>query len=438
MKPWTLLSLLLASSPLASANGGGYFRGGTENTGDLTGFQPEHTEKIRMVDEKLTVDLGNKEAAVDIRYVMKNETDKTVKVRFGFPVEESFDDDLNEDRSPVQNGGKGAKAKLKYCQDYVITAGGKKVAAEWKAEEKKPNQDDEFRGIAGWLVSEVRFAPGQEIPVTINFTSTYPFEESSVSDDSHTGPGIFKYRLSSAACWAGTIGTGKIVLRPKGIDPAELKVLKPVNRFKKSGDEWVWEFTDLEPTLADDLQVEARPEEQSFNSGEYTERGGKWSVMHANYTITASSTLPPSKDHDYRPQNVKEPWGQKAWSEGAPGSGAGEWLELKPEVPKPLLSIHIHPGYWKETYGENVNLFTANARPKKIHVELNGEHRFNVDVPDEREVFRIPITGYTKPVKTVKLTFLEVYKGEFYEDLCLSGIRLSVRLDKKPKVQHAR
>ncbi len=419
-----LLSLL--GSPLLFANGGGYFRGGVERSGSVTGFEPEQTENIRMLDEKLTVAFGREEASVEIRYLMRNESDKKVKVRFGFPVEESLGDDLNEDGSTVGSGpsGKG----IDYTKNYHLTVGGKTTTAKWQAE-PKPAVDQRFKTIAGWLVSEITFQPGEEKPLLITFISLYPKEEVSVSDDSFTAASIFKYRLSSAACWAGTIGTGRIVLKPSGTNPSELKVIKPVNRFKKEGDEWIWNFSDLEPTLADDLEIEVSPEERSYNN-EYTQRGGQWSVAHTNYKVTASSTLPKNGEFSYEASNVKERYGDKAWSEGASGPGIGEWLELKPEAPKSLAAIEIRPGYTK--------LFLDNGRPKKIRIDLNGEYSFNVDVPDREESFKFQIPAYGKSVHTARLTFIDVWKGRKYEDLCVGSVTLHAKLDKKPKIQQAR
>ena len=61
-----------------------------------------------------------------------------------------------------------------------------------------------------------------------------------------------------------------------------------------------------------------------------------------------------------------------------------------------------------------------------------------MDIPDSKEVCRIPITGYTKPVKKIRLTFEEVWPGTKFEDLCVSGVRLDVKLDKKPKLEPSR
>lgn len=106
---------LVCSVSAAFANGGGYFRGGVEKAGDLTGFEPKATENIRMLDEKLTIKLGPKEADVEIRYLMRNITDKKVNVRFGFPVEESFDTaEWSVDRRKPLDGN-----SLSYCKNYI-------------------------------------------------------------------------------------------------------------------------------------------------------------------------------------------------------------------------------------------------------------------------------------------------------------------------------
>jgi hypothetical protein len=422
------------------ANGGGYFRGGVEHAGDVQGFEPKATENIRIIDEKLTVRLGPGEADVEVRYLMRNATANRVTVRFGFPVEESFD---NNDFIPQAERAAQTWKEPKYCQGYQISAGGKAVKAKWQDEQKptrKEAADPRFKGIAGWLVSEMTFVGGEEKPVLIRFRSSYPHSAYSVSEDGRASAAIFRYRLSSAACWAGTIGSGRIVLKPAGIDPAELKVLKPVNRFRKQGDSWVWDFENLEPTLADDLEIEAVAAVNSYGRSlregdrnspqvDYLERGGKWSMLHSNYTAKASSVLRSDGDLSYAVANLHDNDPGNVWSEGAPGPGVGAWLELRPEVVKPLTAIEISPGYQK-----SADLFSSNARPKRVKVTLNEEHSFTADVPDKQTSCRIPVRGYAKTVRVVKLIFEDVWPGAKFEDLCVSGIFLEVALDKKPKI----
>ena len=437
--PMLLLACLVLGIPSARANGGGYFRGGLESAGDVSGFEPEQTDKIRILDEKLIARLGSKSAAVEVRYLMRNETAKKVKVSFGFPVEESFDRDF---MVPVGQSGTRKTNSLRYCNDYRVTAAGKPVKVKLQVE-AKPTTDKRFEGLTGWMVSELTFAAGEEKPVMISFNSDYPVEEWSVSDDETKSAARFKYRLSTAACWAGTIGEGSISFIPDGILADELRVIKPVNRFIKEGNNWIWRFKDLEPSLADDLEIEAAPamrlysgsytESETESWSRYVERGGKWSMRHRNYTASASSVLPAEGDITYVADNVRDHERLTIWSEGAPGPGKNEWLELTPEVAKPLRFISLSPGCWRTP-----ELFLANARPKRILVELNGAHRFHFDVPDRMEEFMIPVTGYTKPVAKIRLTFEEVWAGNKYEDLCISEISLHVRLDKEPKIEPAR
>jgi hypothetical protein len=46
-----------------------------------------------------------------------------------------------------------------------------------------------------------------------------------------------------------------------------VKALKPVNRFRKEGDAWVWNFENLEPSLADELVVKVEPTVESMHGG---------------------------------------------------------------------------------------------------------------------------------------------------------------------------
>lgn len=441
--PLALCALVLASGDPVLANGGGYFTGGVSSSGNVLGFEPEATEKIRILDELLTVKLGPNSAAVSVRYLMKNVTGEPATVRFGFPVEEiGGGEDIGDEEGNIDIEGIDPEylpkphRELGYCRNYRATAGGKTLKAVWK-EEKRGKDDPLFRHLNGWLVSEMSFAGGEEKEVTISFDSLYAKTVRWVSDDSHTAPSLFLYRLSTAACWAGTIGKGRIVLEPAGIDPGDLRVIKPVNRFRKEGKNWVWEFSELEPTLADDFEVEAQPEVSTYTRFEeekpstFVKRGERWTLAHANYGIVASSTLAPQGEYTYAAENLKL-W--DAWAEGAKGPGIGEWLELKPVVPKPLVAISFDPGLDPN----DAERYANNARPRKVRLELNDEHTVTLDVPDSPEELRYVVAGYDKPVSKVRLTFEEVWPGKKHEDLCLRNLRLHVALDEKPEVHPAR
>ncbi|MBN8456535.1 MAG: hypothetical protein J0M04_01625 [Verrucomicrobia bacterium] len=417
---------LFVSTVGVFANGGGYQRGGAVG-GDVAGFEPKATENVRILDEQLTARVGPEAAEVEVRYLMRNETAKKVKVRFGFPVDETPGDEaIREDGTFVPPSG-----VPRHCQNYQLTAGGQAVKAKWEPEPKPKAgtpPDKRLAGLRGWFVSELVFAANEEKPVLIRFRSGYAQSGFHVSDNGTMSRAVLTYRLSTGACWGGSIARGRVVLKPVGIDPAELKVLGPVNRFRKEGESWVWNFENLEPTLADDIQAEVEPEVKSF-SGEGRlnhERNGRWYYTSTDYTAKASSVLPPQDGKTYGPENLTEHPG--VWSEGAPGPGAGEWLEIRPKSAKPLLALALSPGFQKSP-----GLFQANARPKKVTMILNGEHKVHAEIPDAPVTCRIPAGGYDKPVKTIRLVFDEVWPGTKFEDLCLSGLWLEVKLAKKPK-----
>lgn len=439
-----------ATLPVVLANGGGYWRGGVESTGTILGFEPAATEKVRIMDEQLNIALGADEATVEVRYVMRNSTDTEAKVRFGFPVEESFDRQGSEVEEPKPLAG---WKELRNCHDYQVTVAGKPLEAKFETE-PGGNRDPKFHGLAGWLVSAAVFAPGAEVSVKITYRSAYTQKAMSVSDDFHESERLFSYRLSTGACWADTIARGRVVVTAAGANSAEIRVLKPLNRFSKDGANWVWDFENLEPTLADDIQIEVSPAVNSymrrsplcpdsdFYVGDrpwssaavaYEGRGDRWTMSHRNYQATASSTKAAEGDLDYDAANLNDDSTENAWSEGKPGPGVGEWLELKPEISKPLTAIILSPGHMGSD-----ELFKANARPKKVRVQLNGEHEFTAEIPDRNDIARIPVVGYAKPVNTVRLTFDDVWKGAKTEDLCVSSVALEVLLDKNPQIQPAR
>jgi hypothetical protein len=444
-----LVAGLLLAADAAWANGGGYISGGVRATGGVVGFEPVATGHVRILDETLLIRAGRSSAKVEVRYLMRNMTDKKVTVRFGFPIEETTDD--NPYRA-VGEAAPTAHMTPHYCSNYEITARGKALRVRWQAEEN-PDGDMRFNGLSGWNISEITFAKGEEVPVTIRFDSGYPGSHHFVSETSTTAAGIFRYRLSTAACWHGTIGEGRVILEPDGIDPADIRVIKPVNRFKKEGDRWIWNFSDLEPTLDDDLEIECQPQVNAFGHqplaradseglpshlyAEYIDRGGRWSMLHSNYEVKASSTLAPDVDLSYDATNIRNVWEASVWSEGAAGSGEGEWLEITPVAAKPLIEIRIRPGFQDEDANLQ-DLFKANARPKQIRMELNGEHKFDVELLDREEEVVIPVRGYNEPVRKIRMTFTGVYPGERFEDLCVTSVRLHARLDREPKLQPQR
>ncbi len=414
-----ILWMCLAGTSLLHGNGGGYIqREGMNRGGSIVGFEPESVEKVRIMNENLTAEIGPSSTDVEVIYLMRNLTGEKAKVKFGFPVEECsliFWDST----TPRSSAGTSESGTPEFLSNYQVTAAGQAVAAKWQRLAERPKNDERYKDLAGWLVSEVKFAANEEKVLTIRYTVTHD------ADD-------FVYRLSTGACWGGTIAAGKVTIRPVGVDPRNVLPARPINRFKRVGDDWVWEFENLEPTLDDDLKIESNHADETIsddaNPENYRRYGRQWTMEERKFKVTASSTLPPENRESYEASKLNDR-GDGVWAEGNPGPGVGEWLEIRPQRVKPLRSIPIRPGY-----AQSENLFKANARPRKVKVILNGGHSFKADIPDRNAPFVIPVRNFDAPVEKIRLVFEDVWPGKNFEDLCVSRLGLELRLDKKPKI----
>jgi uncharacterized protein DUF4424 len=445
-----LTASLWASTALA--NGGGYAFG-VKFTGGVSPFQASGTEGVQIVEEQLDIQLRRMDAAVVVRYSMRNPSDDPVKVRFGFPVEASLDPDWD---SPREGDSEYAKYQREHLEEnyqqlrnYQVSLDGAPVKAEFAFEPfarglVKPFPGSEvFKSIAGWMISEATFPPTATVILEIRYAADHFKSGIFVSEDDRADPSTFVYRLSTGAVWRGPIAKGTVTIRADGIPADEVEIVAPRGRFKRDSRGWTWSFKDLKPTLADDITVRPTPaflevgaySEREKGSLSFIERAGAWGMSHQRYKAKASSTLPPSKDYSYDAKNVGEENTKSPWCEGVPGNGVGEWLQLSPAKAAPLLGIGILPGV---VAGGGPELFKANGSPTRIEVLLNDDHRFVATLGDKVANQFIPVIGYGKPVSKMRLTLLEARPGSKFEDTCITRVLLYDRLKQQPEMRGAR
>jgi hypothetical protein len=443
-----LLALLTGS---LFGNGGGYTTG-VKFTGSVAPFEPEGAERVQILKENLDVLLAAKSATVRVRYEMKNEGNAAAKVRFGFPVEAYHDITGLGEPGPRRNPLTEQEV-TRYCRHYSVTVGGRQVTAKFQREPvnegKVPTFPgiEVFKGIGGWMVSEVKFPPAQTTVMEIQFESDYDRFSYGVDGTDTTGGDVFRYRLSTGAVWNGPIAEGAVRIRTgDGVRPSVVKFKAPENRFKPHADGgWVWSFHELEPTLADDITIltsEPRDYFRDLTEGRegvsvaYEKVGSRWFWYHRDFTVAASSTLAGEKENEYSAEGVRNPYDLSsflAWVEGKEDDGVGEWITLSPREAAPLEAIVIRPGF-----GKTPELFTANNRPKSLRITLNGTHTFVADLEDKDELQRIPVNDFKKAVKSVKIEIASVYRGSQYRDTAVSEVQLVRPLRKEPKFQGAR
>ena len=444
---WVVTMSLLLATAIALFGNGGAWQTGVPLTGNTAATDQKKSTNVTIEDEKLTIDLHQEFAAVEVRYRMRN-TGEQVEQDFFFPLEKWAKTVTSDAEYPPTD-----------LDSYKIAVDGttlKATEVDAKGDEKPKAVVDaawgEFEPATKvWKKLRIPFSKNQTREVVIEYRSKYAGAESSVSDDFHATDVVFEYALSPAATWKGPIGKGKITVNLLHPRPEEVVIAKPANRFKKINEtRFEWEFSDLKPTLADDLKIVAHPAfdiyqvhrdapdpEQRQYEADYIFQGDRYFLQHTDYDATASSTLKPNGERTYDVNNIRAKYSDKAWVEGVEGDGIGESITLKVRRPLPLDTILIMPGYHSQ---ENKTLWGKNNRVAEMEVTLNDEHTFTVKIPDERfaKDYPIPIRDYAKPVNTVKLTIKGVHKGTAARDTCISSLALRGRLSEKPTITHAR
>ena len=464
------VSFALVSAASVFANGGAW-QTGVPVTGNAAATDAKKTTNVTIQDENLTIDLHQEFAAVEVRYRMKNSGGQ-VDQDFFFPVERWAESEDEAGNTKVD------------LEDYMISADGTVLKFDTvDAKGAKPKAEKEaywgeFKpGVRLWKKSTIPFTQGQTREVVVRYRSPYAANQSGVSDDYHSEEMYLRYSLSPAATWKGSIGKGKITVNYLHPRPEEISIAKPKDRFKKINEtQFVWEFQNLKPTLADDMKIVVHPAYDTYPAGgeyaasyedrkfraDYVVEKNHYFVQHTDYDAVASSTRSPDpaparsptptatpspsesesaspaeeeRERNYDVNNIKGlDWGT-TWAEGVEGDGIGESITLTVHHPLPLDAIMLMPG----VRSEDKTVWTKNNRVAELEITLNDEQTFTATIPDEQftQLYPIPVRGYTKPVNKVKLVIKKVHPGTSH-DTCISQVDLRAKLSQKPKIQGAR
>ena len=372
--PHVAVCLGLMLPVLARANFGGY-EAGNASTGNVQPlarvedtFRPAGLEQVEMQSELLQITLHVESADVEVNYTLHNPSDKAVSVTAGFPTASQ---DMGGGGD--SNGGpQHARRDPQDVTDYHLFVDAKEVPSKLESQPHAASKQDEmgtYSGMGGgystpephWFVSTVTFKPGEFHAVRIRYQAQYRNAAGGISDDDQVEPATLTYQLSTAAGWKGPIGKGRVVIAADTVNADGVKI-RPEGRFKRAGRAFVWEFSDLKPTLADDLTVQvregydrypasyavARDRPEGIHTKTDTDYVGEYEVhpggaaywVHQLYHATATSTLDAKL---YGPENVSDfSDSNKTWAEGVPGDGVGEGLDLTLDHPTRLHEIRHH------------------------------------------------------------------------------------------------
>lgn len=406
---------------------------GGESGGSLASgtFRPTGTDQVEILKENLVIRLYRDRARVKVDYVLHN-TGAAVTVKAGFPC-------LGLTRAE----------KTQYeIEDYQLSVDGQKLSHRMEKGDPKPYQsllDQEFKEMPdvmgndpfrlGWLTSSVPFAAGQTRKVHVEYEAPYEFSEGGPSGDNYYNDDYFRYLLSTGAAWKGPIREGKVTIVPVTVRPEALAI-KPEGRFKNL----IWEFKNLEPTLADNLEIRLKNNElhtiMNHDSADrrswYSLETDRWFFDHKRFTATASAS-----EKGYPVSNLTDFDGSTAW---VARPGATVTLTLK--TPDAVDALGLIPGYSKSK-----DLYFANNRVRDLELSVNGGPAVKAHLPDDytalgpgspRAYQWVDLPRTSEPVRSLTLKVLSVYPGSRHDDTCISELMLRKRLSQKPEIRGAR
>lgn len=132
------------------------------------------------------------------------------------------------------------------------------------------------------------------------------------------------------------------------------------------------------------------------------------------YPIHATSTLKGQGSKNYNIENLSDNNPMTAWVEGVKGYGIGESFEVK--------GITVNVIY--NGYQSSPNNWKYNSRVKRFKVYRHGEAICYLDLTDEMgaQYFELPHHVNWETKENFKFEIVEVYKGDKWEDVCISQI----------------
>ncbi|MDO3675717.1 NADase-type glycan-binding domain-containing protein [Paenibacillus ehimensis] len=130
--------------------------------------------------------------------------------------------------------------------------------------------------------------------------------------------------------------------------------------------------------------------------------------------VTASSTLPDENKISYNANQLTDGNTKTGWCEGTKGDGIGETVTLDFGTLQEVSGIDLINGL-----AQSLHTFKANNRVKSLKAEFSDGSSEVLDASFIQ-------MNFSKKIKTsfIKLTILEVEKGDKYSDTCMSEVRV--------------
>ena len=199
-------------------------------------ISPKDQTSIRMVSEKVIIDLYNDSSVVKCLFNMTNLGEQE-KLQIGFP-EMSF----HYYRQ---------KSKVEEANRFQVKENGEVVNFEFsdslRYNDEYRKKEEFYQIKEEWYLWKSEFKQGESKMIEVQYSLPFGMLYK-------TNKRFFAYLLSTGANWKGTIGKAEIIVNLKDIEIDSLISQQP-NNCVITRDQLKWTFSDFEPTTNDDIKI---------------------------------------------------------------------------------------------------------------------------------------------------------------------------------------
>lgn len=230
---------------------------------NVKGIVPARPVNIQMVSELVTVDLYKDSSFVECVFNMHN-FDKSQNLEIGFPImnfylwSDNFSNPLEIASQKAKNqfevfirGSKVNKVNIFVPQNLISLLSGHDGLERYRLLQDYQNQNKP------WYLWKVHFDQNESLKIMVRYRLP-----SGAVKSNH----FFNYLLSTGAAWKGPIENAKVVVNLKNIPTDQLLSITPKKHIKTKGQQLIWSFKNLEPTIKDDIFIKYETVKGSYNA----------------------------------------------------------------------------------------------------------------------------------------------------------------------------
>jgi hypothetical protein len=272
----------------------------------------------------------------------------------------------------------------------------------------------------------VTFPAGAETEIWITYQTRLVYEPKSQY-------GSFIYLMQTGSNWAGSIGEGWLRFKFRDEIFPEM-FIDLSDDFVIDGNELTWDFSDLEPGVADNKKVTFSPRLYKIVSGlpeyyetvsasEYEETAGPLGIdealIPAGYQVSPSTRVSANSpmyllDPVVSGESAEEYYPNWGWVVSLEGENA-PYIMYDLDAVYEVSGIEVFSGIpvylTNATTWEEVELYTLLNRPKDLKLTFSDGTSVTVTVDDDPDAL---LSAAFEPVETssVKVEFVDTYPGE--------------------------